>query len=80
MIIYDLYVKYGKRIIEGNLTDIINILNIAGDSLLEGAFNFIQYRYQYSKIHKDDFDNYFRSVVDKIKNENSKQEEVKIKR
>ena len=58
----------------------INILNVAGDSLLEEAFNFIQYRYQYSKIYNDGFDNYFRSVVDKIKNENSKQEEVKIKR
>lgn len=80
LIIYDLYVKRGKRIVEGNLTDIIDILNVAGDSLLEEAFNFIQYRYQYSKIYNDGFDNYFRSVVDKIKNENSKQEEVKIKR
>ena len=35
---------------------------------------------EYSKIYNDGFDNYFRSVVDKIKNENSKQEEVKIKR
>ena len=80
LIIYDLYVKHGKRIVEGNLTDIINILNIASDYLLEEAFNFIQYRYQYSKIYNDDFDNYFRSVVDKSKNGNSKQEEIKIKR
>lgn len=78
IIIYNLYLKYGNRIIEGNLTDIISILNTSGDSLLEEAFNFVQYRYQYSKVYNENFDAYFRYVIEKIDESHKETEENKF--
>lgn len=70
LIIYDLYLKYGESIITGNLTDLIERLNIEGDSILYDAYNAVQFRYQYSKVHNTDFNQYFTDVVNKIRNNN----------